>query len=79
MTDWRVDLAKHTKGATLTLKTYVHPSEEWDQDHCEVCSEDFSETVPGALREGYTTPDNDYWICPDCFKELREPMGWNLV
>jgi len=79
VTDWRLDLAKHTKGATLTLKKYVHTGEKWERVHCEVCSEEFSETAPEALREGYTTPDNDYWICPDCFNELKDQMGWKLV
>jgi hypothetical protein len=79
MSDWRVDLAQHTKGATLTLKKYVHTGEKWEHVHCEICSEEFSETAPKALREGYTTPDNGYWICPDCFSELKEQMGWKLV
>ena len=79
MTDWRLDLAKHTKGATLTLKKYVHTGEKWERVHCEICSEEFSETAPEALREGYTTSDNDCWICPDCFNDLKEQMGWKLV
>jgi hypothetical protein len=79
MTDWRIDLAKHTKGAILTLKQYVHPSETWDHDHCEACTEKFSETIPGALCEGYATQDNYRWICPACFDDLKEQMGWKLI
>jgi len=79
VTDWRIDLAGHTKGATLTRKTYVRYSEEWDHDHCEACTKTFSETIPGALREGYATSDNYRWICPDCFNDLKEQMGWKLV
>jgi hypothetical protein len=78
VTDWHIDLAKHTKGATLTLKRYVRPSEEWDHDHCEACTEKFSDTISGALREGYATPDNHRWICSDCFNDLKEQMGWKL-
>ena len=76
MTDWRVDLAQHTKGATLTLKRYVRRSEEWDHDHCEACTNKFSENIPGALREGYATSDNYRWICPECFNDLKEQMSW---
>ena len=79
MSDWRVDLAKHTQGATLALKMYVRYSEGWDHDHCEACTEKFSETIPGALREGYATPDNYRWICPSCFNDLKEQMGWTLA
>ncbi|MFZ0300091.1 MAG: hypothetical protein WBW31_06555 [Candidatus Sulfotelmatobacter sp.] len=79
MTDWRVDLARHTKGATLTLKKYVRCSEKWDHDHCEACTTKFSETIPGALREGYATNDNYRWICADCFNDLKEQMGWKLA
>ncbi len=78
MTGWRVDLAKHTKGATLTLKAYARYSETWDHDHCEACTVKFSETIPGALREGYATSDNYRWICPNCFNDLKEQMDWKL-
>jgi len=79
VTDWRVDLAMHTKGATLTRKMYVRRREEWDHDHCEACTKKFSETIPGALREGYATSDNYRWICSECFNDLKEQMGWKLV
>jgi hypothetical protein len=46
VTDWRLDLAIHTKGATLTRKMYARRSEEWDHDHCEACTQKFSETIP---------------------------------
>jgi hypothetical protein len=78
VTDWRVDLAVHTRGATFTLKKYVRRSEQWDHDHCEACTQTFSETILGTLREGYATSDNYRWICPDCFRDLRQEMGWKL-
>jgi hypothetical protein len=79
LTDWRVDLAKHTKGATFTLKAYVRYSETGDHDHCEACTKKFSQTIPGALRKGYATSDNYRRICADCFNDLKEQMGWKLT
>jgi hypothetical protein len=32
-----------------------------------------------VLTEGYVTEDNHRWICPDCFRDLREEMGWRLA
>jgi hypothetical protein len=32
-----------------------------------------------VLTEGYVTEDNHRWICPDCFRDLREEMGWKLA
>jgi hypothetical protein len=33
---------------------------------------------PGTLKEGYVTED-DRWIFPECFRELKDEMGWTLV
>ena len=34
---------------------------------------------PDALTEGYVTKDNNRWICPQCFGDLKDEMGWKLA
>lgn len=79
MADWRVDNAKHTRGAALRFKKYVRPSETWDHDHCLCCFEKFMESGPDVLTEGYATEDDYRWICTDCFRDLKNEMGWTLL
>jgi hypothetical protein len=79
MTDWRIENAKHTFGATLQLKKYTRYSESWDHDHCEACWAKFMESAgPQIAAEGYATEDNYRWICADCFVALKVAMGWKL-
>jgi hypothetical protein len=79
MADWRIDNAKHTRGAILCLKKYVRRSETWEHDHCEGCWATFMESGANILTEGYATEDNSRWICPDCFRDLKNEMGWTVV
>jgi hypothetical protein len=79
VTDWRIDGLKWTRGATVRFSSYLRPSERWDHDHCEGCWTKFMETAsPDVLVEGYVTED-DRWICPECFHDLKDEMGWKLV
>jgi hypothetical protein len=65
MADWRVDNAKWTRGAVLRFQKY------WAK---------FMESgLSEVLTEGYVTQENRRWICPDCFRDLSEEMGWKLV
>jgi SRSO17 transposase len=80
MSDWRIDLARHTKSAALYFRKYARYSEQWDHDHCEACTATFIESGPaGTLTEGYATADNYRWICSDCFRDLKDEMGWTLA
>jgi hypothetical protein len=79
VSDWRVDNAKHTKGAVLTFKKYVRYSETWEHDHCEGCWAKFMESGQGVLTKGYATPDNYRWICANCYQDLKDVMGWKLA
>ncbi len=80
MADWRIDNAKRTRGALLRLTKYSRPSEDWDHDHCEGCWAKFMDTgSTNALTEGYVTEDNRRWICSDCFRDLKDEMGWKVV
>lgn len=80
MADWRVDNAKWTRGALIRLASYTRPRQGWDHDHCVACWAKFMEDgPPNSLKEGYVTEDNDRWICPECFRDLKDEMGWKLV
>ncbi len=79
MTDWRIDNAKHTKGATLCFKKYVRWSDTWDHDHCVACWAKFMESGADVLTEGYATEDSYHWICSDCLRDLKDEMGWTLA
>ena len=79
VTDWRIDNAQHTRGATLHFKKYVRWSEAWDHDHCEGCWAKFMESGPDFLTEGYAKEGNYRWICPKCFRDLKDEMGWTLA
>jgi len=80
MEDWRIDSAKWTRGAVLHFRKYTRYREDWDHDHCEGCWAKFMESgSPEILTEGYVTDDNYRWICPKCFQDLKEEMGWKLA
>jgi hypothetical protein len=34
---------------------------------------------PDILTEGYVTEDQFRWICAECFRELKDVMGWKLL
>jgi len=89
--DWRLagneDLFRN---AVFVEKRYTQWSPEWDHDHCSFCHEPFAEEGseadrPDAHLEGYSTPgpprhpkEDYYWVCPRCFADFREHLGWTL-
>ncbi len=82
--DWRALAAWHIKGQKLQRRTWEPWSKQWDFDHCNGCNATFANypDYPGYLTEGYTTT-SEYehgagykWICPTCFAELKDEMGW---
>ena len=79
MTDWRVGNAKQIRGSLLRFTKYTAPRNDWDHDHCEGCWAKFMESPsPDVLTEGYVTGDSK-WICPECFRDLKEEMDWKLA
>jgi hypothetical protein len=83
---WRIDNARHLKGAWLRFQRYTRWNEVWGHDHCAGCWTKFSDdqTVE-ALREGYATTE-DYklgarydWVCSTCFNDLKSEMGWSVA
>ena len=51
-----------------------------DADHCEICGAKFA-TFDGEdiLHEGWTTPDEYYWMCDTCFSLLRSHFEWHII
>jgi hypothetical protein len=83
MSDWRLQNVKGFEGLRWRRKRYRPWSDTWDHDHCIGCWAKFAELdAPDALHEGYATCEDwkhgaDYdWVCPSCFADLREAMGW---
>jgi hypothetical protein len=82
--DWRAQNAGHLKGLRLHFTTWTRPKPDWDHDHCSGCWAKFADfDGPDIQRAGYTTGD-DYtrgaryeWVCVECFRDLKDAMGWS--
>ena len=78
--DWRRQgQEKYLFGASLCLKKYSDRKTRTDHDHCEFCSAKFSDIIPGALTEGYTTRDDYRWICEQCFADFNNEFQFTLI
>ena len=75
------DQMSYLYGKTLVYRSWSSPDPKWEHDPCAFCWETFS-AVPDTLHEGYVTDDplprNQYWICPDCFRDFREMFHWQV-
>ncbi len=49
-----------------------------DHNHCDFCSEKFSE-LEEDLHEGYCTLDKYHWICEKCFNDFKDMFKWQVV
>lgn len=79
-TDWRnCGQEDFLLGVTLYHRKYKAPSERWNHDHCDFCWLRFSDDVETDLHEGYTTADNYYWICSECFHDLKDFFCWKVI
>jgi hypothetical protein len=78
--DWRLTgQEKYLKGVTLYWKKYSQYSESWDHDHCAFCWAEFAvDDYPDVLHEGYSTKDDYYWICKNCFEDFKDMFDWKL-
>lgn len=66
---------------------YVETTHKWEaflegdqvgrfwHDHCEFCWEKAYTHEPG---EFYCTENYGYWICGECFRDLREKFCWTV-
>ncbi|HJY05823.1 MAG TPA: hypothetical protein VJ323_05875 [Bryobacteraceae bacterium] len=82
----RMSLASCLRGVAFIKKQSRQYTPDWDHDHCAACWTKFAEwDGPDILHDGYATTaeydrGEDYdWVCPTCFDELRDEMGWRLV
>ncbi len=85
--DWRLENLELQPlyGVRLVRKPYRSNRPDWEHDHCLGCWAKLMEPdVEGddIIHEGYATTDDyprgaDYnWVCPSCFEEFRDAMGW---
>ena len=56
----------------MFYKNYANRKTATDHDHCEFCGTKFSDTIPDALKIGYTTKDDYRWICQQCFEDFKD-------
>ena len=79
--DWRLQGQEdYLHGVTLTWKEYKARSETWEHEHCEFCWRKFMEVDdPEIHRWGYTTEDDYFWICADCYTDFKDMFEWQLT
>ena len=60
--DWRLQgQESYLFSKKLVFKNYSDRATNSEHDHCEFCSNKFSELIPECLKRGYTTEDdNDF-------------------
>ena len=74
--DWRLTNQMNYLFQKKLLKQKYKPfREEWNHDHCEFCSQRIDSSLPYA----YTTEDNYYWICPECYCDFKDMFEWDVV
>lgn len=77
--DWRLNgQQKYLSDKILYLRKWEASDEDWDHEHCTFCWEKFSDDADD-LHEGYTTEDEYYWICSDCYNDFKEMFGWKVI
>ena len=78
--DWRYrEQESYLLGVTLRRKKYSERVTKTDHDHCQFCGTKFSDSIPGALTEGYATSDDYYWICDNCYSDFAEDFKWVIA
>ena len=77
--DWRLNgQENYLLDKTLYLRKRQSLRKESDHDHCEFCQARFSD-YHDDLHEGYSTEDNHYWICPECYNDFKDMFKWNSI
>ena len=70
--DWRYQgQDKFLKGLEFSFSEYI-PKLQNDHDHCEFCSNKFSNTIQDAIKEGWTDQAKNRWICKECFQDFEQ-------
>lgn len=66
-------------GKDLYWRKYKPFSDSWEHDHCTFCFEKFAdEDISDVLHEGFTTEDNHYWICRECYEDFKQVFQWQV-
>ena len=73
-------------GTEFVRRPYEPYRPDWDHDHCAMCGAKLSAvSLPDSLDEGYATTSSyprgaGYeWVCPSCFDDFAEELGWRAV
>ena len=78
--DWRLmNQERYLKGVTLVWRAYEPASPKNDHDHCEFCQTKFMRDDADTLHEGYSTPDQQRWVCKQCFDDFVDLFGWKVA
>lgn len=78
--DWRLQgQEKYLFGKPLIFKKYSDKILTTDHDHCEFCSDKFSDTAPHSSTKGYTTTDDYHWICENCYTDFKSDFEWTII
>jgi hypothetical protein len=81
--DWRLQgQERYLKDVTLLHQHYhkYAKNSNWDHDHCSFCGKKFMvENYPDVLHQGYSTTDDYYWICENCFEDFHEMFNWSVI
>ena len=77
--DWRLfrEQERYLTGAHLIYHLYEPHNPSNDHDHCEFCMAKFGKG-DADLKIGYSTLNNEIWICPKCYKDFKDRFGWKL-
>lgn len=77
--DWRRQGQEgYLQGVKLVFNDYQLYNIEWEHDHCEFCGAKFS-LNEGDLKSGYSTENQYYWICSDCFNDFKSEFCWQTI
>ena len=76
--DWRLNGQEELIiGKTFRFCEWYPVPETNDHDHCHLCWDKFS-NYSDTLHEGYVADNGKYWICPDCFEDLKDELDLKL-
>lgn len=74
--DWRImSQDSYLQNKTLYLHSFDQWSALWDHEHCAFCSAKFGKTK-GDFHEGYSTLDDYYWVCVECYRDFKTMFCW---
>ena len=73
MEDWRLNGQED-----FLFKAKLKKTPSYDlHTHCDFCWAKFS-TYEEDLKWGYTTYDERFWICEECFNDFKDRFQWEV-